>query len=186
MNTIQRFKLESAEGAATPTKLESHLSAARIGIRRLACWIPLSLVIVTLGFLLEGCAREASAEGNELASGDGSSNSPGDESPPDPVMPPAEDPPAQDPPPEADPVTLQIAWTAPTLSEDGSALTDLSGYRVYQGSSPGQYTVTKDVGQVTSFTTQPLDNGTYYFAVTALDSSGNESGFSGEASAIVE
>jgi hypothetical protein len=73
-----------------------------------------------------------------------------------------------------------LAWDTPTLADDGSALNDLAGFKIYDGSSPGQYSAVTDVGDVTEFTTDPYPVGTYYFSVTAYDSSGNESTFSNE------
>jgi len=80
---------------------------------------------------------------------------------------------------------VTLAWDAPTVSDDGALLEDLAGYNVYDGSSPGEYTMVTNVGSVTRFTTESLSAGTYYFAVTAYDTSGNESDFSAEAVATV-
>lgn len=72
--------------------------------------------------------------------------------------------------------TAQLAWSAPTLNEDASALTDLAGYKVYYGTSAGIYTNSVDVGAVTSYQVTDLDNTVqYHFAISAYDSSGNES-----------
>ncbi len=70
------------------------------------------------------------------------------------------------------------------LSWDANTEADLSGYKVYFGTSPGSYGAPIDVGKNTSYTVQDLAmaNGTYYFAVTAYDTSSNESGFSNEVS----
>ena len=61
----------------------------------------------------------------------------------------------------------------------------VAGYRVKVGTSSGVYsTANVDVGNVTAFTVTSLAPGNvYYFAVTAYDSSGAESGFSNEVSA---
>jgi hypothetical protein len=59
-----------------------------------------------------------------------------------------------------------------------------TGYKVYYGSSPNTYTSSIAVGMVPSFTVN-LPPGTYYFAVTAYDSSGNESGYSNEVSKTI-
>lgn len=62
-----------------------------------------------------------------------------------------------------------ITWAANTE-------TDLAGYRVYVGTSPGSYNTSIDVGKVTSYSLANLKPGvTYYFTVTAYDVSGNES-----------
>jgi hypothetical protein len=81
--------------------------------------------------------------------------------------------------------SLQLSWNAPTTDADGAPLTDLAGYKVYSGQSPGKYTGTLDVGNVLGISIGGLQDGQrYHFAVTAYDSSRNESDFSKEASAI--
>lgn len=76
---------------------------------------------------------------------------------------------------------LQLTWSAPATNRDSSELQDLAGYKLYYGTSSGNYTMSHDVGNQTSYTLQGLENGqTYYIAVTAYDTSGNESTFSAE------
>jgi hypothetical protein len=71
-----------------------------------------------------------------------------------------------------------------TLTWNANGESDLQGYRVYYGTSSRNYTTNTDVGNVSSYTVSGLSTGaTYYFVVTALDSSGNESNFSSEVSA---
>ena len=53
-----------------------------------------------------------------------------------------------------------------------------AGFKVHYGKSPKKYTRVINVGMVTSYTITGLAPGTYYFAVTAYDSSGNQSPFS--------
>ncbi len=75
--------------------------------------------------------------------------------------------------------SLSLAWDA---SSDPSVM----GYRLYQGSQSQVYTSVTDVGSLTTATMSGLAPGlTYYFAVTAYDSSGFESAFSGEISYTV-
>jgi hypothetical protein len=62
---------------------------------------------------------------------------------------------------------------------------DLAGYRVYCGTSPGTYTHVLTVGNKTRVFLNGIQEGTYYIAVTAYDSSGNESEFSSEVKADV-
>ena len=53
---------------------------------------------------------------------------------------------------------------------------DLSGYRVYHGTTSNNYPSSLDVGQTTTHQfTNLASNTTHYFAVTAYDNSGNES-----------
>ncbi len=80
-----------------------------------------------------------------------------------------------------------LSWSEPTINEDGSSLTDLSGYKVYYGTSSGSYSgiysTSVDVGNVTSSLIAGLTPGTtYYFAVKAYDTSGNKSVYSEEVS----
>src|SRR5712691_4478797 len=84
--------------------------------------------------------------------------------------------------------TATLNWNAPTTNADGTPLTDLAGYKVYYGSVSVAYTQVMDVG-LTSSPSAPsdvinnlADGNTYYFAVTAYNGSGNESGYSGEVS----
>ena len=75
-----------------------------------------------------------------------------------------------------------LSWDPPTTNTDGSWLTDLGGYRLYYGTASGNYGSVIDAGNVITHTVTELSGGTYYFAVTAYDTSGNESGFSNEVS----
>ncbi len=53
---------------------------------------------------------------------------------------------------------------------------DLAGYRVYHGTTSGNYGSSKDVGKQTAYQyTNLASNTTHYFSVTAYDLSGNES-----------
>lgn len=84
------------------------------------------------------------------------------------------------------PAQATLSWNAPTTNVDGSPLTDLAGYKVYYGTSSGNYTNQTDVGNVLTSQITNLTAGiTYYFAVTAYDTSGNESGYSNEVSKTI-
>jgi fibronectin type 3 domain-containing protein len=76
---------------------------------------------------------------------------------------------------EADTVTL--GWTPNTE-------TDLAGYRLYYGNSPraqATYSQTVPINNKYAITQDlTLPDGVYYFALTAVDLAGNESGFSNE------
>jgi hypothetical protein len=73
-----------------------------------------------------------------------------------------------------------VSWQANTES-------DLGGYQIYYGTSSNFYSVTLDVGKVTQYTVNNLLAGsTYYFAVTAYDTTGNESVYSQEASLLIQ
>jgi Fibronectin type III domain len=68
-----------------------------------------------------------------------------------------------------------------TLAWDANADTDLQAYKVYSGTTSRTYSCNTNVGKSTTCTISDLTAGTtYYFAVTALDTAGNESGYSSE------
>jgi len=72
-------------------------------------------------------------------------------------------------------------------NEDGSVLDDLAGYRVYYGASSGSYpnSITVNNPGIASYVVDNLLPGTYYFVVTAYDTSGNESDYSNQASKAI-
>jgi PKD repeat protein len=79
--------------------------------------------------------------------------------------------------------SVQPSWGAPTTSADGTALKDLAGYKVYFGLASRTYGTPIDVGNTTTFTLSSLTGGLkYFFAVTAYDTSKNESALSSEVS----
>ncbi|HEU5180393.1 MAG TPA: fibronectin type III domain-containing protein [Candidatus Polarisedimenticolia bacterium] len=75
-----------------------------------------------------------------------------------------------------------------TLSWDPVADPDLAGYRVYWGTSPGNYPNNADAGNATTYTIPSLTDCTvYYFAVKAYDQAGNLSAaFSNELSGMAK
>jgi len=79
-------------------------------------------------------------------------------------------------------ISTQIC-NAALLVWDKNSEGDLAGYNVYYGTSPGNYTVAVDVGNVTEYKLEDLnlrEDVTYYITVTAYDISNNESAFSSE------
>jgi hypothetical protein len=77
-----------------------------------------------------------------------------------------------------DEVGIKLAWSTNIES-------DLAGYKVYSGLNSGNYDQAADVGDVTEFTLSGLEKGTvYYIAISAYDTSGNESGLSLEVNAV--
>jgi hypothetical protein len=70
-----------------------------------------------------------------------------------------------------------LTWVAPTENTDGTALTDLAGYRIHYGTSASELTQEIDVAGTasTTYVVSGLAAGTYYFAVTAYSSVGSES-----------
>lgn len=75
---------------------------------------------------------------------------------------------------------IQVSWSPNTE-------TDLAGYKLYSGTASGVYGDPVDVGNVTShaLTLSPATGTRYYFALTAYDTSGNESAKSAEASVFI-
>ena len=68
-----------------------------------------------------------------------------------------------------------------TLAWDPNTEEDLAGYMLYYGTASREYTQRIDVGNVTEFTISGIDEyTTYFFAATAYDVDGNESGYSEE------
>lgn len=78
--------------------------------------------------------------------------------------------------------TATLSWTAPQTRVDGSALTNLAGYKIYYGTQSGSYSAQVSITTpgTTTYVIQNLGPGTYYFVTTAVDSDGNESSFSAE------
>ena len=73
-----------------------------------------------------------------------------------------------------------------TLSWDAVSDPAVVGYKLHYGDTPGSYTKTLDTGKMTSLTVDDLAEGqTYYFASTAYDSAGNQSGYSNEVAKFV-
>lgn len=91
-----------------------------------------------------------------------------------------------------------LSWDAPTTNADGTCLRDLAGYKVSYGLSPGTYdqAVTLDLAEMSgtdtgrstecgpvmnyTFLVENLESASWYFAVQAVDASGNASGYSNE------
>jgi hypothetical protein len=80
-----------------------------------------------------------------------------------------------------------LTWTAPTLNEDGSALTDLSGYMIYWGTTPGIYPNSAKIDNpgITTYVVEGLVAGTYEFVATAFNSADEESRYSAPATRTV-
>ena len=79
-------------------------------------------------------------------------------------------------------ISVTISYAAQiTLEWDANSEPNIFGYNVYYGKANGDYDVTLDVGNWTTATVADLeDDETYYFAVTAYNADGLESGYSSE------
>lgn len=70
-----------------------------------------------------------------------------------------------------------LSWEAPTTNTNGSALTDLAGYRIYYGANPSKLSESVQIKTI-GMQTYEIDNlsaGTWYFAIMAVTSAGTES-----------
>ena len=76
--------------------------------------------------------------------------------------------------------SVTLSWAAPMQNEDGSALTDLAGYKLYWGTTPGNYTGTATIDNpgITTYTVDGLSAGTYEFVATSRNAAGIESTYS--------
>lgn len=84
--------------------------------------------------------------------------------------------------------SVTLAWDAVTEDADGNLITDLASYRLYYSrTTPIEPDLAEalDAGLETVATVEALAPGTWYFAVAAIDSSGNQSELSDELSAEV-
>ena len=84
--------------------------------------------------------------------------------------------------------SVTLNWTAPTENEDGSTLDDLSGYRIYWGTTPGNYvnSLTIDSPGLTTYVIDNLAPGTYEFVATSVNAAGIESVYSNAATKTVQ
>lgn len=83
----------------------------------------------------------------------------------------------QSPPGSSSSGGVQLTWSPPGQTEDGSSLTDLAGYRIYYGSEPGVFDRVVELPDpsATGYSVENLAAGTWYFRVTAYDADNNES-----------
>ena len=109
---------------------------------------------------------------NAACSGGGDSNQSTEGTSGVPIAPTPAPPPASSPAPPT--YSATVTWTPPSLSTDGSALTDAASYRVDYGTSATNLSLSLEVlgGTSTSAIINGLSAGTYYFAVTAVNSAG--------------
>ena len=72
-----------------------------------------------------------------------------------------------------------------SLAWDHSVSPGVVGYKIYFGQASGKYGTPITIGYQTTYTVTGLGPGTWYFAATAFDASGNESDFSNEVSQVI-
>jgi fibronectin type 3 domain-containing protein len=86
------------------------------------------------------------------------------------------------------PGTASLIWTPPTHRTDGSAITNLAGYRIYYGTTATQLTQTIQEANpaLSSYVVRDLTPATWYFVVTAYDATGAESPHSNMTTKVVQ
>jgi hypothetical protein len=70
-----------------------------------------------------------------------------------------------------------LSWGAPMQNADGSALTNLAGYRIYYGTSADAMTHVAAINNpsLTRYVVENLSSATWYFSITTVNSTGKES-----------
>jgi len=84
------------------------------------------------------------------------------------------------PPPVTTPTSTgsaTVSWIPPTQNSDGTVLTNLAGYRIYYGTTPGNLSKTAVVANagLTRYVISGLATQTWYFSMTAYNTAGMES-----------
>jgi hypothetical protein len=80
-----------------------------------------------------------------------------------------------------------LSWTPPTRNTNGTALTNLAGYRIYYGTSPSTLTrtVTLNNAGLTRYVISDLSAATWYFSIRAYTTTGSESTNSNTVSKVI-
>ncbi|MDH3431490.1 MAG: putative Ig domain-containing protein [Gammaproteobacteria bacterium] len=76
-----------------------------------------------------------------------------------------------------------LSWTPPTQNEDGTPLTDLAGYWIYWGTTPGSYPNSTRIDNpgISSYVVENLAPGTYEFVATSFNAAQVQSAYSNPA-----
>ena len=78
--------------------------------------------------------------------------------------------------------SITLRWVAPVTREDETPiqLSEIAGYRIYYGTSPGVYPVQLNIndGSIVQTTLNDMAPGNYYIVITTIDMDGRESSFS--------
>jgi hypothetical protein len=83
---------------------------------------------------------------------------------------------------------ITLSWVPPTERTDGSALTDLAGYKIHYGRMSGvyDYEINLTTPGLATYVVENLVPGDWYFTLTAYDSGGLESELSNEAHRLIQ
>lgn len=79
----------------------------------------------------------------------------------------------------------QLTWRAPTRNVDGTPLRDLASYRIHFGNASRRYTQRLTVSGTSLARTVSLAPGTWFLALTAINSRGEESAYSSEVTRVI-
>lgn len=81
-----------------------------------------------------------------------------------------------------------LSWSPPTENTDGTALTNLAGYRIYYGTSASALNSVIQVANasISTYMIEDLAPATYYFSLRAYNSQGTESASSNVISKVVQ
>ena len=150
-------------------------------IRCFNAFLSLSAVVAA-GLLLTGCGNGVGVSPASAAAASAppsTSPTPAPSPTPTPAPTPAPTPTPSPTPAPTNPSTgsANLSWSVPTQNTDGTPLTDLAGYHIYYGTSAGTWTSTITVSEATetSYVVAGLAKGTYYFAIVAFNSEGDDS-----------
>ncbi len=77
-------------------------------------------------------------------------------------------------------ISTTLSWMPPTQNDDGSPLMDLAGYKIYWGTTRGQYTHSATINNpgISTYVVENLTPGIYEFAGTSFNQAGFESEYS--------
>jgi Fibronectin type III domain len=83
--------------------------------------------------------------------------------------------------------SAELSWMPPTENTDGSVLADLAGYEIRYGRSSTELSATIDLTNpsLNRYLVENLSAGTWYFAVTSVNSQGARSAPSNVASKTI-
>ncbi|HEB54745.1 MAG TPA: hypothetical protein ENI98_00285 [Gammaproteobacteria bacterium] len=83
--------------------------------------------------------------------------------------------------------SVTLSWMPPTENTDNTALSDLAGFKIFYGTTPGVYPNSIDIKNpsISSYIIDNLPSNTYYFVIAAYNSAGISSAYSNEATKVI-
>jgi Putative Ig domain len=84
--------------------------------------------------------------------------------------------------------SVTLSWQPPTQNVDGTALTDLAGFRIYYGTSPTNLNQSVDIANpgLSRYVVENLSPATWYFAMKSYTAAATESDLSGVVSRLIQ